>query len=88
MRIKEGFVLKKLGIGFVVVTLGQAGMDFNGAIRMNETGAFLWQRIADGEGTREQLIGAMLARFEGLDRAAAAQDLDAFLNTISFALEE
>ncbi len=87
MRIREGYVMKKLGIGYVVVTLGEASRDFNGAIRMNGTAAFLWQSIADGADTREKLLSAMLARYEGLDEATAAQDLDGFLETLSFALE-
>ncbi len=87
MRIKEGFVMKKLGSGYVVVTVGQASREFNGVIRMNETGAFLWQSIAEGTGTREQLVSAMLARYDDLDEATAAQDLDSFLGTVAFALE-
>ena len=54
---------------------------------MNGTAAFLWQSIADGADTREKLLSAMLARYEGLDEATAAQDLDGFLETLSFALE-
>ena len=30
MNIKEGFIIKKLGIGYIVVTVGDASMDFNG----------------------------------------------------------
>ncbi len=88
MRIKEGYIMKKLGSGFVAVTVGEASEEFNGAIRMNGTGAFLWQSIADGADTREKLISAMLARYEGLDEATAAQDLDEFLQAVSFALTE
>ena len=88
MRIKEGFIMKKLGSGFVVVTVGQASTEFNGAIRMNGTGAFLWQSILDGADTRDKLVEAMLARYEDLDEATAARDLDGFLETVSFALEE
>ena len=87
MRIKEGFVMKKLGSGFVVVTVGQASKAFNGVIRMNETSAFLWQSILDGTDTREQLVSAMMARYDDLDEATASQDLDKFLETVAFALE-
>ncbi len=88
MRIKEGYIIKKLGSGYVVVTVGQASRDFNGMIRLNPAGAFLWQSIRDGSDTREKLIHAMLERYEDLDRATAATDLDEFLETVAFALEE
>ncbi len=88
MRIREGYIMKKVGDGFVVVTVGRASTEFNGVIRMNGSGAFLWQSIMDGADTREKLVSAMLTRYDGLDEAAAARDLDEFLATVSFALEE
>ena len=87
MRIKEGYVMKKLGAGYVVVTVGQASKDFNGMIRLNPAGAFLWRGILDGADTREKLVRAMLDRYEDLDEATAAGDLDEFLNAVAFALE-
>ena len=72
----------------MVVTIGQASKDFNGVIRLNATGAFLWQCILDGTDSREKLVAKMLERFEDLDEATANTDLDEFLETIAFALEE
>ena len=86
MKIKEGYIIKKLGIGYVVVTVGEASSEFNGLIRLNESGAFLWQSIVDGTDTRQNLISAMVNRYDNLDEAAAGRDLDEFLDTVSFAL--
>ena len=88
MRIKEGYIIKKLGIGYVVVTVGEASKDFNGLIRLNPSGAFLWQSIQDGADTRKKLIDAMINHYDDLDETAAGKDLDEFLNSVSFALEE
>ena len=88
MKIKEGFIIKKLGIGYIVVTVGDASKDFNGVIRLNETGAFLWQSIQDGADSREKLIQAMLDRYEDLDQETAEKDLDEFLGRVAFAVEE
>ena len=88
MKIKEGFIIKKLGIGYIVVTVGDASMDFNGVIRLNETGAFLWQSIQDGADSREKLIQAMLDRYEDLDQETAKNDLDEFLGKVAFAVGE
>ena len=88
MRIKEGYIIKKLGSGFVVVTVGEASREFNGVIRLNETGAFLWQSIQDGADSREKLIQAMLDRYEDLDQETAKNDLDEFLGRVAFAVEE
>ena len=88
MKIKEGFIIKKLGIGYIVVTVGDASKNFNGVIRLNESGAFLWQSIQDGADSREKLIQAMLERYEDLDQETAEKDLDEFLGRVAFAVEE
>ena len=88
MKIKEGYIIKKLGAGYVVVTVGQASKDFNGMIRLNPAGAYLWQCVLDGADTKEKLTDLMLQRYEDLDETTANQDLDEFLDTVKIALEE
>lgn len=88
MRIKDGYIIKKLGIGYVVVTVGEASKDFNGLIRLNPSGAFLWQSIQDGADTRKKLIDAMINHYDDLDETTVGKDLDEFLDTVSFALDE
>ena len=88
MKIKEGFIIKKLGIGYVVVTVGDASKDFNGLIRLNETGAFLWKTIQDGTDSREKLIQAMIDRYEDLNQETAEKDLDEFIGKVAFAVGE
>ena len=88
MRIKEGYIIRKLGIGYIVVTVGDASDDFNGLIRLNEPGAFLWQSIMDGMDTKQKLVDAMVRRYDGLDEKTAEKDLDEFLETVAFAMEE
>ena len=88
MKIKEGYVIKKLGDGYVVVTVGEASKDFNGVIRLNASGAFLWDSIQDGADNREKLISAMIESFDDLDEETAGKDLDEFLEKVAFALEE
>ena len=88
MKIKEGYVIKKLGTGFVVVTIGQASKDFNGMIRLNPAGAFLWNSIKEGADSRDKLVKLMLERYEDLDEATARADLDEFLDSVKIAIEE
>ena len=88
MKIKEGYIIKKLGTGYVVVTVGQASKDFNGMIRLNPAGAFLWNSIKEGKDTEEKLVKAMLERYDDLDEATAKADLGEFLDSIRIALEE
>ena len=88
MKIKEGYVIKKLGTGFVVVTIGEASKDFNGMIRLNPAGAFLWSSIKEGADSRDKVVNLMLERYEDLDEATARADLDEFLDSVKIAIEE
>lgn len=88
MKIKQGYVIKKVGTGYVVVTVGQASKEFNGLIRLNPAGAFLWEQILSGVSDKESLLAVMCERYEDLDKIVARADLDEFLNSVSFALED
>lgn len=47
MKIKDGFVIRKVADCFVVMNLGQE-LNLSGMITLNETGAFIWNGISDG----------------------------------------
>ena len=42
MKITEGFLLRKVANQSVVMPMGKKAFDFNRAITLNETAAFLW----------------------------------------------
>ena len=88
MRIKEGYIIKNLLGEYVVVSVGEASREFNGLIRMNKTGAFIWNEILNGADTKEKVLSAMLSSYEDLDEAMAEQELAFFLETAEMALEE
>ena len=87
LKTKQGFILRKMLKEYMVVAVGAASSSFNGMIRLNETGAFLWEELAKGAAEAD-LVQKLLARFEGLDEATAQADLAEFLDTVRFALEE
>ena len=45
IKAKKGFLLRRLGAEYMVVAIGEASRNFNGMIRMNETGAFYWKEL-------------------------------------------
>ncbi len=63
MKVKSGLVLHTLGNEYVVVPVGERTKTFHGMIRMNKTGAFLWENMT-GNFTKEMLIAALLDRYE------------------------
>ena len=61
MKIKDGFVLEKVGGEYLAVAVGELADSFNGMVRLNETGAFLWNLLTEAEYTREELSEKLAA---------------------------
>lgn len=80
MKIKNGFVVRSIAGESVVVALGAASKNFNGIIKLNETGRFLWDKLAVGCES-EELVEAILSEYE-IDRATAEADIARFIETL------
>jgi hypothetical protein len=79
IKTKKGFMLRSVADRHVVVAIGQASVDFNGLITLNETGAYIWEKLAKGI-TYDELLKAMLADYE-VDEKTARAGIDSFLET-------
>lgn len=77
MKTKKGFMLRSVGERHIVVAIGQASIDFNGLITLNETGAFIWKELAKGC-TYDELLAKILEEYE-VDEATAREGIDSFL---------
>ncbi|MBQ8685222.1 MAG: PqqD family protein [Clostridia bacterium] len=80
MKIKKGFVLRKVGGESVVVPVGEMSKQFHGMINLNETGAFLWTFFS-AEHTVDEGVAALLAEYD-VDEQLARADVEQFVKTI------
>lgn len=80
MKIKKGFTLKKIGDEKVVLAVGSASRYLNGIIKLNDTGAFLWEELEKGS-DREQLA-VTFAKTVGISFEQAQRDVDGFLQML------
>ena len=80
MKLKKGLVLRYVDGMPIVVPIGAASMDFNGMIRLNESGAFLWKQLAAG-GDVSALTDALQEEY-AVERQEAEADVRAFLATL------
>ena len=47
MKIKDGFVIRQVAGCYVIMNLGQE-LNLGGMITLNETGALIWDSVANG----------------------------------------
>ena len=49
MKIKDGFVLEEVGGDFLAVAVGDRATEFSAMVRLNGTGAFLWNLLSESD---------------------------------------
>ena len=81
MKIKKGFVIRKVGGDSVVVPVGEMSKKFHGMINLNETGAFLWQFYTE-EHTLDDGVNALLNEYD-VEESLARADVEQFIKTIT-----
>ncbi len=77
MKIKDGFLLRKVGGQYIAVASGSDLVNFNAMISTNDTGAFLWDIFKKGADETE--AAAVLAAEYGIDTDTALADVRDFM---------
>lgn len=81
MKIKDGYLLRNIADEWLVVPIGKTTLDFNGIIRVSETGAFFWKMLETGS-ERDLLIEALLNEYD-VSLETAEKDLNVFLKSLA-----
>lgn len=75
MKIKEGFILRKICGEFIVVGEGLAQVNFNKMLTLNASAAYLWEAVATREAfTEDDLVQLLLDQYD-VDEATARADV-------------
>ncbi|MCD7845207.1 MAG: PqqD family protein [Oscillospiraceae bacterium] len=85
MKVKEGFVTRKVAGKYVVVATGQASREFHGMVKLNETGKIVWEGLSAGK-SEEELVSALVEKYGAEsqeDRAAIAADVSAMIQEMA-----
>lgn len=73
MKIKDGFVLRKVCGENIVTGEGLEHINFNKLINFNNSAAFLWNELIGKEFTAEEMAELLIARY-GIDKELAMKD--------------
>ena len=80
MKINENFVLRELAGTWVVLSLMDTTVNFNGMITLNESGVLLWNTLEKGA-DMDALVAALLAEYR-VSEAQARTDVEAFVQKL------
>ena len=81
MKIKKGFVVRKVGDSHVVVPVGELSKTFHGMINLNDTGAFLWNFFTS-EHTVDEGVAALCAEYD-VNEERARIDVEKFADILT-----
>ena len=82
MRLKSGFVLEKVGGSYLAVAVGERAEQFKVLIKLNSTGAFLWNIIAERDASQADLVSELLSTYD-VSEDIANRDVSTFVKIIS-----
>ena len=74
MKIKEGFILRSICGQNVISGEGSRNVNFSKLISLNETAAFLFEKVREKEFDAQMLADLILSEYEGVDRETALKD--------------
>ena len=80
MKIKNGFISRQVAGNWVVVATGEQSKNFNGVIKLNDSGKLLWDKLFAGA-ERNELVDLLLDEYE-IDRSTAEKDVDKFIGEL------
>ncbi len=77
MKRKEGYLLRKIGMSYMIVPIKDGLIQIEGMLTLNETVAFLWEQLKE-EKTKKELLEAILSEYD-VDKEIASTDIQEFL---------
>ena len=83
MKIKEGYVIRKVMGNHVVIATGEASKKFHGMVKLNDTAAEIWGYVSENK-SLDEIVSCMLEKYE-VDEETAKKDVKAFIEKLSVA---
>lgn len=83
MKLKYNFSVHKLGDGYSAVAVGKDHKLFNGTIKLNETGKFIFEILSE-DIDFDGLITKMCEKY-GIDKQKASEDIIPYIEKLKSA---
>ncbi|MBQ2787372.1 MAG: PqqD family protein [Bacteroidaceae bacterium] len=74
MKVKKGFELQNVCNEYLLIPAGIENVDFSNIISMNETSAYLWEKVAEMENFDTETLVDLLLKEYNVDKETATED--------------
>lgn len=82
MKLKYNFVTNKVADRIVAVAVGEDAEKFSGFIKMNETGAYIFNMLKN-DVTEEEITAAMEKEYEGVTKEKLCNTVKEFIGQLN-----
>jgi hypothetical protein len=80
IKLKPGYVMRKIANSDIVIPIGNNIADFNGLITLNETAAFLFKLINEGSNIPD-MVNALISKYN-INHELASNDVEDFVSQL------
>ena len=70
MKLKYNFVVRKINDRAVAVAVGEDSVNFNGMVKLNNTGEFVFNILNSGDASMEEIVSKVVEKFDVDDKTA------------------
>ncbi len=80
MKINKDLILRKLGNSYCMIATNDLSHKFHGMIRLNETGATLFNLLKEGL-SKEEIINKLEKEYQ-VEKSILTEDIDFLISTL------
>ena len=81
MKLKYNFVVRKVNDRAVAVAVGDDCTKFNGMVKLNPTGEFVFNMLNNGDVSMADIIAAVVAKYD-VDEKTATDAVEAYVESL------
>ena len=81
MKLKYNFIVRKVNDRAVAVAVGEDCVNFNGMVKLNPTGEFVFNMLNSGDVSAADIIAAVIEKYD-VDEKTATDAVNAYIDSL------
>lgn len=81
MKLKYKFVVRKVNDRAVAVAVGEDSANFNGMVKLNPTGEFVFNILNSGDASMKEIVEKIVEKYE-VDEKTATEAVEIYIESL------